>query len=305
MPKEEEVLPPPLVERQTELNIETAEAARGDIADVITVNGVFTAADQTAYYFDAEGLRLMSLNVKPGDTVKAGTLIAQADPGDLDYRIQVQKNNVRLAEIRLEQSTRREKETRQLELDNEKLSLNHLEEQLEQCSLYAAQDGVVLFADNIKEGEIVPAFRVLARVAAPGGLVAYAQSDSLKAVHSGMPAQMTVDGAAYSGKVTMSSDNVPDTADVRYKNAVFVTPQSQPEGIAMGAQVRLQIILSQSQNALLVPERALRTALGQNYVQVLLEDGTRKEYDVEVGILTATQAEILSGVSEGMRVILK
>jgi multidrug efflux pump subunit AcrA (membrane-fusion protein) len=299
------VLPPPLVERQSELNFETAAVTRDDIADVITISGVFTAADQTAYYFDADGLRLMSLNVKPGDQVAAGALIAQADPGDLDYRIKVQKNNVRLAEIRLEQSPRKDKEARQLDLDNENLALNQLEKQLEQCSLYAKQDGVVLFADNIKEGDIVPAFRVLARIAAPEGLVAYAQSDSLKAVRSGMSVQMTADGFTFAGTVTLSSDNVPDTADVRYKNAVFVTPQSLPEGIEMGAQVKLQITLSDSKNALLVPERAVRTALGQNYVQVLGEDGTRKEYDVEVGIRTATQVEILSGLSEGMRVILK
>ena len=304
LPQEEEVLPPPLVERQADLQFELAEVVRGDIAEQVTASGVLAAAEQTAYYFPVDGLRLLWLHVRAGDTVAVGDIIAQADPGDLAYRIQVQRNVARLAEIRLEKSTRADRETRQLELDNEMLALGELEKQLARCTLYSAQDGVVLFADNLKEGEAITPYRVLARVAAPDELVAYAQGDTLRQVRTGMRAQLTIGEHILSGTVTLSPDNVPDAADSRYHNAVFVLPDHLPEGVAMGTQVRMQITLQESTNALLVPQRALRTALGQTYVQVLSE-GVRKEYQVKVGIRTTTQAEILSGLTEGMQVILK
>lgn len=304
VPEEEEVLPPPLVERQADLAYEVENVIRGDIAEEIIMSGVLTPARQTAYYFDTDGLRLLSLPVKAGDTVKKGALVAQADPGDLDYRIQVQRNMVRLAEIRLEKSRKADKETRQLELNNEQLALEQLEKQLERCSLYSTQDGVVLFAENLKEGEVIESFRVLLRIADPAELVAYAQSASLKKVRSGMQVDMTAGTDTFTGTVTLSSDNVPDTADSRYKDAIIVTPDKLPKGLDIGAQVNMVITLSQSKNALLIPKRALRTALGQTYVQVL-SDGVRKEYDVETGIETTTQAEILSGLTEGMQVILK
>ncbi len=304
LPTEEEVLPPPLVERQADLQYEMEAVVRGDIAEEITVNGVLTPARQSAYYFDTSGLRLLSLPVKAGDTVKKGTLIAQADPGDLDYRIEVQDNMVRLAEIRLEQSRRNEKEARQLELENERMALEQLQKQLELCSLYSEQDGVVLFAENLKEGETIEPFRILIRIADPKELAAYVQSSSLKKVRSGMQVYLTAGGVSFLGTVTLSSDNVPDTADSRYQDAVMVTPESLPSGLEIGDQINMRIIISQSKNALLIPKRALRTALGQTYVQVL-SDGIRKEYDVKTGIETTTQVEILSGVSEGIQVILK
>jgi len=304
LPEEEEALPPPLVERQADISYELAAVTRGDIAEQIMISGVLTAAEQSAYYFDNEGLRLISLHVKAGDTVETGALVAQADPGDLAYRIAVQKNAVRIAQIRVDQSTRKEIEIRQIELDNEQLALDELEKKLERCSLYSDHAGVVLFADSLQAGEIIPAFRVLARIASPNELVAYAQSDSLKRVRTGMPVTLTIDGQTLAGKVTLSPDNTPDSADIRLKNAVLVAPEALPAGVEMGTRAEMVITLSERKNTLLVPQRAVRTALGQTYVQVL-RDGVRQEHNVEVGIRTATQAEILSGLTEGMQVILK
>ncbi len=304
LPQEEEALPPPLVERQADIHYELAPVTRGAISEQITANGVFTASEQHNFYFDTEGLRLIALHVKAGDTVEAGTLLAQADPGDLAYRIQVQQNMVRLAEIQVEQSTRSQREISQIELENAKLALGELEKQLTRCSLYSDMAGTVLFAESMQPGEAIESFRVLARVASPEGLVAYAQSDALKKVRTGMPVALQIGSQTLAGTVTLSPDNVPDTGDARLKNAVMVQPGSLPEGVSMGARVTMVITLQERESALLLPARALRSALGQTYVQVV-NNGIRQEINVEVGIRTNTQAEILSGLTEGMQVILK
>lgn len=303
-PREEEVLLPPLVERQTDIQYETALVERGDIAEQVTINGVLTAQEQASLFFDTDGLRLKSIAVKAGDQVKAGDIIAQADPGDLEYLIAVQRNLVRLAEIRLEQSKHTDKEARQLELDNEQLALSRLEGKLADCQLLSRHDGLVLFTDNIKQGEIIEPFRTIATIAVSGQMAVYAQSSSLRKVRTGMPASLMVNEHTFAGQVILSPDNVPATAEERLRDAVIIKPDSLPDGLDIGTLVRIQITVQQSKNTLLIPRRGLRTALGQTYVQVL-EDSVRREYNVETGLETTTMVEIRAGLSEGMTVILK
>lgn len=304
LPSEEEVLLPPLVERQADLQYDTAQVERGYIAEQVSINGVLTAQEQVSLYFDTDGLRLSSMAVKAGDRVKAGDVIAQAESGDLSYRIAVQRHQLRLAEIRLEQSRRADKEARQLEVDIEQLTLDRLEAQLADCQLLSQHDGLVLFVDNIKRGEIIEPFRTIATIAASGDLAVYAQSASLRKVRAGMPASLTAGDQAFQGEVVLSPDNAPASADLRLRDAVIIRPEEIPPGLDIGALVHIQITVAEAADTLLIPKRGLRTALGQAYVQVL-DAGVRKEHNVETGLETTTMVEIRTGLSEGMTVILK
>ena len=63
------------------------------------------------------------------------------------------------------------------------------------------------------------------------------------------------------------------------------------------------IVTKKKDNVLLLPARALRSFLGRNYVQIL--DGERiSELDVEIGIKTITEVEIMNGLEEGQQIIL-
>ncbi|MNP32334.1 hypothetical protein D3C76_1255080 [compost metagenome] len=53
----------------------------------------------------------------------------------------------------------------------------------------------------------------------------------------------------------------------------------------------------------MIPRGALRSYGGRNYVQIL--DGqSRKEVDVEQGIVTQTDVEIRQGLKEGQKIII-
>ena len=41
------------------------------------------------------------------------------------------------------------------------------------------------------------------------------------------------------------------------------------------------------------------------YVQVLDENGVRQERPIEVGLMTSTQVEVLSGLEEGEQIIVR
>ncbi len=72
---------------------------------------------------------------------------------------------------------------------------------------------------------------------------------------------------------------------------------------AFGGTARASIVLQTKDDALLLPRRALRSAGGHDYVEVL--DGSdRQVAEVTVGITTTNEVEILSGVDEGQRMLL-
>ncbi|MNI96739.1 hypothetical protein D3C73_1552570 [compost metagenome] len=54
---------------------------------------------------------------------------------------------------------------------------------------------------------------------------------------------------------------------------------------------------------LIIPKVGLRSYMGRDYVQVL-EGESRKEIDVEKGIVSSTEVEIRKGLKEGQKVIL-
>jgi multidrug efflux pump subunit AcrA (membrane-fusion protein) len=65
-----------------------------------------------------------------------------------------------------------------------------------------------------------------------------------------------------------------------------------------GMSATVTIIVKQVENALLVPNRAIRTFNGKHIVN-LLQNGQITPVEVQVGATTDTVSEILSGLQEG------
>ena len=70
----------------------------------------------------------------------------------------------------------------------------------------------------------------------------------------------------------------------------------------LGSQVKVTITLQQDDNALILPNSAVRTFEGKYFIHVL-EEGRKKQVDVEIGIQTATETQIVAGVEEGQEVL--
>jgi macrolide-specific efflux system membrane fusion protein len=65
----------------------------------------------------------------------------------------------------------------------------------------------------------------------------------------------------------------------------------------------VSIITQKKDKAILIPLAALRTYSGRNYVQVVDNQGNKKEVDVELGQQTATDVEIVKGLTPGQKVV--
>ncbi len=83
-----------------------------------------------------------------------------------------------------------------------------------------------------------------------------------------------------------------------------ITLDSIEPTIKPGMTVSADIITESKDNVLLVPNSAIKTSGETNFVQVLADDGTINNIAVEVGLASTDQTEIISGVSEGDKVVI-
>ena len=75
--------------------------------------------------------------------------------------------------------------------------------------------------------------------------------------------------------------------------------------IGVGASGTIQFTLDERKQVLTVPLKAVHEAGGESYVYVLGEGNMREVKWIETGLVGDTNVEVLSGLTEGEKVILK
>ncbi|MNR39545.1 macrolide transporter subunit MacA [compost metagenome] len=76
-----------------------------------------------------------------------------------------------------------------------------------------------------------------------------------------------------------------------------------PTGIERGTQLSVTVSTSKRENVIVIPISALRTTGSRSYVQVVEDDGSKREVDVEVGEQRSTDVEIKKGLTVGQKVV--
>ncbi|MCX7922800.1 MAG: HlyD family efflux transporter periplasmic adaptor subunit [Clostridia bacterium] len=222
---------------------------------------------------------------------------------ELKDRIKAQEYSLSKAQIVLEQVIK-QKESARLDVLSAKIMLEDLKAEYLQSVLVAPMDGQVVFLENLKEGDMVEAFKEIIRIADTGEVQVFFKPDSdVDEIKTGMKAEIKYNGTAYEGEVVLSPDNVPNDASEAYKNAVIIKVKSLPEGAKLGEAVSVSIPVKSKDNAVVIPRKALKELPDKKYVQVM-EGTSKRELDVEVGIVTPLEAEIVAGLNEGQMVIL-
>lgn len=93
LPKEDEVLAPPVIEQQ-EVSYKTEAVKRGYMEKNITVTGYFVPVKMEPHYFSHGGGRIKQIYVAYGDEVKKGDLLAELLTGSLEEDIIYQQIEV-------------------------------------------------------------------------------------------------------------------------------------------------------------------------------------------------------------------
>ena len=84
-------------------------------------------------------------------------------------------------------------------------------------------------------------------------------------------------------------------AAYRLSVARNIDPRKNPANITITTQRKDDVVI--------IPNQALRRFGGRKYVQIIAENARKREVDVETGIATDTETEIIKGIKEGTRVV--
>jgi len=305
-PKEEKILAPPLMS-PPQVNYSLTEARKGTIEQRTRVSATFVAVDQRSLYFRYRSGRIRRIAVAMGDEVKEGSLLAELDTGGLENRIAQGKLALRKAEILSERSValnrdRYERELASLDVEMAKLQLQDLQTELEQSRLVSPIPGVVVYIARVSEGDAVDAYRSIVQVADPRKLQLQYKGDKAADFRLGSRVDVTFQDRTYVGEVVMTPGTIPLDASEEMKGSILVNLPNLPPGAGRGDTAAISILLDRRDGVIVLPRDVVHLYLGRSYVQVM-EDGIKRERTVEVGLQSATEAEIVKGLQVGEKVI--
>ena len=302
------MLAPPLVE-PPKITYNVMKVKRGTIEEKIGGSGTFVSVEQENMFFKHRGGRLKAIHVKIGDVVQKGDLLAELDTGTLENEIQQQK--IRLQQTRLRYTQMKEAGADKYSLsiaaydiELARLQLKNLERELEEAKLYSNMDGTVVYVDTrLGEGDYINAYSTLIRIADPAKLqLQYSGKDNSQ-LKVGMKVDVSIKNQVYEGEIIMTPDTVPADAEESLKNIVRINVPELPDDVKMGSYAQFSVTLDKRENVIVLPRNVVRNYMGRRYVQVL-EDGLKKERDVQVGLETSTDVEIIKGLEEGEEVVV-
>jgi RND family efflux transporter MFP subunit len=311
-PPPEVVAPPP-----TEVTLPSVPVRRGDLVESIIVNSQLAAARETTLFFRQTG-RLKNLIVSSGDRVKAGQTLAEVDSGNLISEVSLAELAMRRTQIKLEQARatgadRFALQLAQTDYDSARVSYERLRQQLEETRLISPYDGLVTETVG-RPGEMISAYTAVVTVADPTELQVVAQlanaADGAR-LALGQPATLVLDklpNARLPLQVVQLptlaatlANGTPTPSEVARRFKLNPT-QPFPKDLEIGMLGRVTVVLREKQGVLMVKTTAIRNNGPRWFVQAV-RDGRKRDIDVEIGIMTPTDSEIVAGLREGDRVL--
>lgn len=315
LPKEEQVLAPPLVE-PAKIEYDTAEVIKGELVKHVKGLATVTPLENEPLSFTQSGGRLKKIHVKKGDVVKENQLIAELDSGSLAFELELAEIELKKAEIRLKQAKGQGADSytidlAELDVDSLTIQIEKLKSEIEKTKIFSPLNGIVTFVEEKKSGDTMDAFQPVVQVADTSKLqLVYTatSTDELNETKIGMNVEVLTNGKTIKGKVVQTPSEVPrekleENPDL-YQRSIFMTVDELPKEVEVGDSIDFDIITAKADDVLIIPKGALRSLAGRTYVQILDGDAKR-EVDIDSGLVSATEVEVVSGLAEGDTVILK
>lgn len=315
LPKEEQVLAPPLVE-PAKVEYDVVEVKKGEIVKSVKGAGSLNPVENHNLSYSETGGRIKKIHVSEGDTVKKGQVLAELETESLSFdikqaEIELKKVELHLKKFQSDKADQLSIDIATLDVQAVKNRVQHMKQQLAKAQLTSPINGIVTFVGEQKAGEAVQAFQSIIQVAETNKLQLLYTSSSAEQISNiklGMIASLNSNGTALTGKVVQTPKEVPKdvvgTNEEVYLKSILISLDELPKDAKVGDIINFEVVTEQKANTLIIPKNGLRIAMGRSYVQVL-DGNTKKEIDIEPGISTDTEIEVLKGLNEGDKVILK
>ncbi len=311
---------------------DAAACETGDMEDLEVYEGA-VAPRSAALYFTADS-RIGAIPVGIGDSVKAGDPLVGIDVSAIDsalsaldaekariaetadyekslYDIDMEVACLELSEL-TDEAAKYDKETdmalRELEYQNGEAARQErlaaigteraaLEKQLEDTWLVAPCDGrVVAIACSV--GQTVGAYDTVCVVTDEADLVLQSAYVSPAALAGAAACYALIAGTRYEIDPEPVDEDEYARAALKGTEYLSVYQIENVGGLTAGETAAVVLVTQHKEDVLKIPVNALFEDDGGAYVYALADE-TKTRRDVEVGLKTSTEAEILSGLSEG------
>ena len=309
--------------------VETVAVQRMDIKSTVEATGTIRPVDSVEVSSKITA-RINSVLVKENDTVTAGQVVATLDGKDYEAKrdqAQYRVTNTRAKYNRMSYlesigaKSKSDLEDAEYNYDTAQSTLEEANSDANETIITAPISGVVVGEPKTAgtmavQGSDNPT--VIMRIAdlSKKQIKAKVDETDIGNIRIGQEATFTVD--AFTDKkftarvskisqtdVTNSWDTSSSASSSTSVIYYYVTLDvDDPENLLLPAMTARVVINTADRNdALVVPLSTLKTDAAGSYVLVLQEDGTQETRYVETGIYSDEYVEILSGLSEGERVV--
>lgn len=289
-------------------NVEVTLAVARDVANESTYSATVLPY-ATNNIQPQQGGRIRRICVEVGDYVTKGQLLAEMDRLQLEQlELQVQNDEIEQARLKTlyEQGGLSQSDYEAAELAY-KLRKSNLENTRENTILRSPLNGYVT-ARNFDKGDMFtmaqPIFTIQ-QVVPVKMLVGISEADYAK-VKKGDKVSLTVDalpGRTFAGKVERL---YPTINERTHTVSVEVTVPNTDRALRPGMYARVNVNFGTARHIVL-PDQCIvkQEGSGQRFVFVLNEDNTVSYVPVTLGVHKGTEQEILTGVSEGQKIVVK
>lgn len=300
-PDEEKLLDPPVIAPDA-VAYSTYTAREKTIESICATAGYVRSETEKECYFTAYTGQIKNIYVRAGDDIKEGDLVAEMNVGELDYLLEIQELKVKAAKLRYASSG---SQADKLDLEIEQSTLDMYRARYDGARIYAPASGKVSYVFRADPGTEMDPYRVIARIADPSSLFVSADYTGDKdAFTVGDEVTIIVDGIEYDGVITYTPRKaIEDGAENKQILQAEFTDEKPAFGY-LGKIADIRKVTARSENAVVIPKTLIKNDGDRKYVQIY-ENGEKTERDIETGIVNATEAEIISGLSAGEAVIVR
>jgi V/A-type H+-transporting ATPase subunit D len=191
-----------------------------------------------------------------------------------------------------------------IDIMNIEYQLQQVQKELESAVIVTPVEGMIYDVSKLNLGENVGAYYPILTIVKLEDVQIIYSGLNIKHFEVGMKVKVFFDQEEFEGEVAVSPAYVPKDAPANTKETVIINIKDLTiETITKGVRnLRVNLILDEKNDVVVVPKRVLQNYLGNKYVYVL-EDGIKKQRFVEIGTETNLEAEIIKGLEAGEIII--
>lgn len=310
LPDEEEVLEAPTV-KASEVTYTTVTAKKKDIVKKLTNTGTVMSKSTTNLAFDDQGGKIKKLYVKAGDIVKKGDLICELDVGDLDYEIKDKELKIKQAQLNVtitaeNGGSQSEVDNAQVNVDILKNELESLKKELSKSKLYTPASGTVSSITEQTVGGEVTSGEKIATIVDKNSLYLSFEPTDVSRFKVGQKITITYNRKNYSGEIFATPSSTPENSQIRFEEGkVCAQFTGNVPADAIGNVADAVLVLDSKKDVIVVAKKLVKTVNDKRIVYVLNEDNEKEAREVEVGLETGSESEIVSGLKEGEQIIVR